>query len=98
MTIETEDYTTKALMKTGKATRHSNDWRPLHTDLINNDESQGYHVTYVNGIDDPDRTPEAIAKRLEQKTKNERVDILKTKLKNRTISQPELLELLESLL
>ena len=58
MTIETEDYLTRDTMKTAKAIRVSNGWRSLHTDFIKNDESQGYHVTYVNGLDDPTPPPD----------------------------------------
>lgn len=98
MTIETEDYTTRTAIKIAKDIRTSNGWRSLHTDFINNDKSQGYRVTYVNEIDDPDKTPEVIAQREAQKIEQERIIELKQKIKDRTISQLELLELLEKLL
>ena len=91
MTIETEDYTTRALMELGKDARNLNGWVSLNTDFINNNESDGFHVTFGKGTDDPSNSPEAIQERrdvLRQKT-------LRAKLKNRTLSQPELLELLD---
>jgi len=65
-------------------------WRPLHTDFVNNK----IRVTFVNGLDDPDNSPESI-KNKEQHVRNK---TLREKLKNRTISQPELLELLQSII
>ncbi len=94
MTKEIINYLTRDLMKQGKILKHSQGLRPLHTDFINNDESQGYRVTFVDGTDDPNNSPEAIQRELEF----QRQKILREKLKNRTISQPELLELLEKLL
>ena len=98
MTIETEDYQTRALMKIEKENRNRNGWRALHTDFINNKELDGYHVTFVNGLDDPDNAPDVVAKREAQRLENIREEELRDKLKNRTISQPELLELLETIL
>ena len=57
MTKETIDYPTRDLMKQGKSQKHLQGFRPLHTDFINNDESQGYRVTFANGPDDPDNGP-----------------------------------------
>lgn len=54
MTIEIINYPTRDLMKQGKILKHSQRFRPLHTDFVNNDESQGYRVTFVDGTDDPD--------------------------------------------
>jgi len=54
MTEEIIDYPTRDLMKQGKILKHPQGFRPLHTDFINNDESQGYRVTFVDGPDDPD--------------------------------------------
>lgn len=59
MTIEFEDYRTRSKMQKGKDVRISNGWRSLHTDFIN----KRYHVTFVNGIDDPDNSPEALQQR-----------------------------------
>lgn len=92
MTIETEDYITRDLMKQGKKIRHSNGWRSLHTDFINNNESQGYHVTFVNGSDDSDNSPEADQRR----TEFQRQKVLREKLRNRTMTFPELMEMLDN--
>ena len=92
MTIEIIDYTTRFLMEQGKTLKNSQGLRPLHTDFINNDELQGFHVTYVNGIDDPENSAEAIAKRAEFA----RLKTLRAKLENDTISFPELKDLLRS--
>ena len=94
MTIEFDNYPTRDLMKVGKKIRNIDGWRDLHTDFINNKESDGFHVTYVNGIDDPDNSTEAIQNRQDALRQKE----LREKLKNRTISQIELLELLEKAL
>lgn len=91
MTIETEDYQTRDLMKQGKRRRNQNGWRSLHTDFVNNVESDGYHVTFVNGSDDPDNSPEADQRKPDFQRQKE----LSQKLKDRTITQTELLELLE---
>ncbi len=57
MTKKTIDFQTRSLMKIGKISQHNLGLRPLHTDFINNDESQGYHVTFVSGSDDPTNGP-----------------------------------------
>ena len=90
MTIETEDYVTKKIMNREKSFRNSNRWRVLHTDFINNDESQGYHVTYVDGTDDPDNSAHSIQKRLDF----QRLKELQSKLQDDTITDTELRELL----
>ena len=92
MTKKIIDYTTRDLMKVGKKTQHDLDFIPLHTDFINNKESDGYRVTFVNGSDDPNNSPEAIQRNIDFQRQEE----LREKLKNRTISQPELLELLDN--
>jgi len=92
MTIETEDYATIPEMKRGKNNRLRNGWRSFHTDFINNKESDGYHVTFVNGRDDPDKTPQADQDRLDF----QRQKALKEKLMNDTISDSELRELLRA--
>ena len=94
MTKEIIDYATRDLMKQGKILKNSQGLRPLHTDFINNDESQGFRVTFVDGSDDPHNSLEENQKRLDFQRKK----VLREKLKNRTISQPELLELLESII
>lgn len=95
MTIQTEDYLTRAAMKTGKDVRTSNGWRALHTDFINNTERDGYHVTYVNGLDDPDNDPAVIAERTQQKIDLAREQELITKLKDDTITTTEIREFLK---
>ena len=98
MTLEVIDYFTRDSMLQGKKEKHSQGLRPLHTDFINNKESDGYRVTFVNDSDDPHNSPEAIEKQNADKVKRKRDEELREKLRNRTISQPELLELLEKVL
>ena len=86
MTIEFEDYHTRKIMKKAKDVRVSNGWRSLHTDFINNKESDGFHVTFVNGIDDPSNSPEAIQQRAEAAL----LELLLDKLKNDTITPSQL--------
>ena len=96
MTIQFEDYFTQDLMNQGKKTRHDNGWVPLHTDFINNKESDGYHVTFVNGLDDPDNDPILVAERVAQKIERDRVQELSTKFEiDGTLSQTELMEFLK---
>ncbi len=93
MTIELEDYSSRVLMKQGKEVRISNGWRSLHTDFINNKESDGYHVTFVNGLDDPDNDPILVAERTAQKIERDRTRELSTKFENDgTLSLVELKE------
>ena len=91
MTKEIIDYSSRELMKIGKKEKHQQELRPLHTDFINNDEKQGYRVTFVNGTDDPDNAPELILKREQQKTNRLRKEELQNKL---NITLPEMQELL----
>ena len=78
-------------MKQGKTTFHGKGFRSLHTDFINNDEKQGYRVTFVNGVDDPHNAPEVVAERTQQQTNRLR----KEELQNKTnITLPEMQELL----
>lgn len=93
MTIEIEEYVNRATMKAAKIIRSNNGWTPLHEDFINNKESNGYRVTYVNGLDDPNNSQKAIQERLDF----QRLEGLREKVKRRTISQVELLELLEKI-
>lgn len=53
MVTKTIHYTNKSLMKAGKITEASNGFRAIHTDFTNNDENQGYDITYDNRIDLP---------------------------------------------
>lgn len=93
MTIETEDYSTTDLMKQGKKIRHDNGWRSLHTDFINNKESDGYHVTFVNGLDDPSNDPVIVAERVTQKIERDRTEELFIKFEtDGTLSPTEFME------
>jgi len=86
MTLETEDYATRDLMSQGKIRRASNNWRALHTDFINNNERDGYHVTFVNGADNPQNTLE--------NQKVQRMKELEAKVQDDTISLRQIRELL----
>ena len=94
MTIKIEDYVTRITMKTAKRIRASNGWRALHTDFINNKESDGYRVTYVKGTDDPDNSSEATQRRQDF----EREKRLKEKWRAGTISTVEKDEIIRKLL
>ena len=91
MTIETETFPTLDLAKQAKlrsGARHQAKWKALHTDFVNNE----WKITWVNGTDDPENSPEGI----QHAQDVARLKMLQGKLKARTLSQPELLELLES--
>ena len=91
MTKEIKEYSSREEMKQGKVLKHSQGLRPLHTDFINNDESQGYRVTFVDGSDDPNNAPELVAQRAQDKTNRLR----KEELQNKSdITLPEMQELL----
>ena len=91
MTKEIKDYQTRELMKIGKTTFRAQGMRSLHTNFINNDESQGYRVTFVNGIDDPNNAPELVAQRAKEQTNQLRKEELQNKP---NITLPEMQELL----
>jgi len=57
LTKKTIDYSTRTELRAGILQENSQGWRNLHTDFINNNEADGFHVTYVNGADDPGNTP-----------------------------------------
>ena len=78
-------------MKIGKTTFRAQGMRSLHTNFINNDESQGYRVTFVNGIDDPNNAPELVAQRAKEQTNQLRKEELQNKP---NITLPEMQELL----
>lgn len=42
----------------------ANGWSSLHTDFINNNERDGFKVTFVNGSDDPDNSDQEKENRL----------------------------------
>ena len=94
MTIETEDYINRDSMKADKVIRASNGWRSLHTDFINNKESDGYRVTFVNGIDNEENSPERIAERALEIKNQKRIDFLKEKIEDDSITFSQVKEFL----
>ena len=93
MTKEIKHYQTRDEMKIGKTTFNAQGMRSLHTDFTNNDESQGYDVTFVDGLDDPHNAPELVAQREQQQTNQLRKEELQNK-PNITLSEmQELLRL-----
>ena len=78
-------------MKIGKTIFNGQGLRSLHTDFINNDEKQGYRVTFVDGVDDPNNAPELVAKREQEKTNRLRKEELQNKP---NITLPEMQELM----
>ena len=97
MTIEIIDYSTRNLMIVDKKKNNKEGLRVLHTDFIDNDESKGYHVTFVKGIDDPYNSPEQVARREAEKAERTRNNQLKDKAKNKTLTKAETDELLSKL-
>ena len=91
MTKEIINYITKNELDIGYKLKHSQGLRPLHIDFINNDESQGYRVTFVDGLDDPNNASELIAQREQEKTNQLKKEELQNKL---NITLPEIQELL----
>jgi len=91
MTKQIIDYPTRDLMKIGKTSFNALGSRVLHTDFVNNDESQGYRVTFVDGIDDPNNDPARVAERAQVETNRLRKDELNNKP---VLSIPEMRELL----
>ena len=94
MTKEIIDYQTRAEMKIGKKEKNLLGLRSLHIDFINNDEKQGFRVTFVSGLDDPNNAPELVEERRLEKINKDIKRNLNEKLKNDSISMPELRELL----
>jgi len=95
MTEEIIDYPTRELLKIGYVTMHTQGMRALHTDFINNDESQGYRVTFVDGTDDPNNDPALVAKRDADEIEQTRVNELILKLDDSTITASEIKEFLK---
>jgi len=93
MTKEIKVYRTRDLMKEGKRLMHTQKFRPLHTNFINNDESQGYEVTFVNGLDDPHNDPALVKEREQERTNQARKEELETKRDLTIIEMRELLRL-----
>jgi len=58
MTIQIHNFPTRKVMKKEKKKMNQLGFRSLHTDFINNNESQGFKVTFVNGVDDPNNSEE----------------------------------------
>jgi len=76
-------------MKLGKQIKQDNGFRALHTDFINNEEKNGYRVTYVSGTDDPHNSPEEAAKKIKFQQKKQ----LTVKLVNDTLTFKEFKEM-----
>jgi len=64
--IEIRTYHTRKVMKREKTKMNELGFRSLHTDFIDNDESKGYRVTFVNGSDIPSIDPRPPNRRLTQ--------------------------------
>ena len=91
MTIEIIDYPTRELYEQDSILKNKDGFRVLHPDFINNDESQGHHITWVKGNDDPHNAPELVAQREQEKTNQLRKEELQNKS---NITLPEMQELL----
>jgi len=89
--IEIIDYRTRDLMQIEKKLKNSQGWRTKHIDFINNDESNGLRVTFVNGLDDPDNDPGVVAERVQLKADQVRRNELNNKP---VLTMPEIRELL----
>ena len=92
MSKKIKDYQTRDEMKQAKTSFNAQGMRSLHIDFINNDEKQGYRVTFVDGPDDPNNTPELVAQREQEKTNRLRKEELQNKP---NITLPEMQELLK---
>lgn len=88
MTKETLFFNSEEERKTEIKKRKGID-RPLFKD----NKDGKFYVTFVNGTDDPDKTPEAEAKRQEQKIKRQRILELYTKQETIDLTIEELNEL-----
>jgi len=86
MTIEVQDYRTRKRMRIGKDKRVLNGWRSLHTDFINNKESEGFRVTFVNGLDNEENTEEGQTRKL----RTQLIQLLYKRIESDTISFKEL--------
>ena len=91
MTIKVIDYPTRELFKQDSIIKNKDGFRVLHHDFKDNDVKQGYRITWVKGLDDPNNVPELVAKRTQEKTNRLR----KEELQNKSdITLPEMQELL----
>lgn len=79
MTIEIIDYPNEQEMKLGKKQKASQGLRSNHTDFINNDKSQGYRITFVDGVDDVNNNPDNVSKTNEMIQKQRRKRELQNK-------------------
>ena len=91
MTKEIIDYPTIEAYKADSIIKNKDGFRVLHPDFINNDESQGYRITWVKGLDDPNNAPELVEQREQEKTNRQRKEELNNK---DVLTIPEMRELL----
>ena len=91
MTKEIIDYPTSKEYKLDSIIKNKDGFRVLHPDFINNDEKQGYRITWVKGLDDPNNAPELVAQREQQQTNQLRKEELQNKS---NITLPEMQELM----
>lgn len=80
--IQIQIYPTRKVMKRQKEKMNQLGFRSLHTDFIDNDESKGYEVTFVNGSDDPHNSEEQREINLKFKLK----ELLVKQIENDTIT------------
>lgn len=97
MTKVVKEYPTKDLMNQDKTIFNAQGLTTLHIDFINNNQADGYRVTFVSGKDDPNNTPERIAERTKQELERTKIELLKQKAKDKDLSKDELDELLQRL-
>ena len=95
MTKEIIYYPTRDEMKIGENTFNAQGMRSLHTNFKNNDEKQGYRVTFVDGLDDPNNAPELVVQREADKIEQIRTDELLVKIDESTINPDEIKEFLK---
>lgn len=87
------EYSTREEYKIDSKLKNKNGFRVLHHDFINNDESQGHHVTFVKGVDDPSNAPELVTQREQDKTKRRRIQTLDAKVDAGTATLADLTEI-----
>ena len=90
MTKEIKTFNTLSEAKAEKKKR-AGIWRPLHTDIMDGK----WKITFVNGIDDPDNSIESVTKRNNEKIKNEKIIVLKSKIDDDTSTLSEIREYLK---
>jgi len=67
LTLQIKIYPTRKVMKREKKRMNEIGMRSLHTEFIDNDESKGFKVTFVNDIDDPNNSEENKTIRLQER-------------------------------